>query len=104
MYNEPKNWALTTVVDDTWTDLITGEAAILTGLLISNPTETTTTVSVRLTSSGAVLVPGVSLEAGKTVQLELRSLSIPVTDGIQVLAAVNGPHFVATGAVPSAPL
>lgn len=92
-----KNWTNTSYTAATWTALVS-EASVVSTLIITNPSASPVTVSLRLSLSSAIILPEVQVAAGASVVLEARSLSIPAGDGIECWGAETGAHFIASGA------
>lgn len=98
MLTNPKNWTLVSYTNSTWTNLV-AEAAVVASVLITNPSASDISCSIRLLTSGAVLLPTTVIKAGESISLEVRSISIPSGDGIQINATAAGLNFIASGAV-----
>lgn len=98
MLTNPKNWTLVSYTNSVWTNLVS-EASVVATVMVTNPSGVDINCSIRLLTSGAVLLPTASIKAGESITLEIRSLSIPAGDGIQINASAAGLNFIASGAV-----
>lgn len=98
MLTSPKNWTLVTYSAGSWIDLVS-EPSVVVSVLVTNPSGTAVDCSIRLTASTAVLLPTTTIQPGESITLEVRSLSIPAADGIQINASAAGLNFIASGAV-----
>lgn len=98
MLTTAKNWKLTAYTNDTWTDVV-NEVATVAAVIVSNTDlSNPVTCSLRL-SGGAVLVPTVSLAAGATYTLDVRSLNVAAGESLQLRAGAAGINVIASGAV-----
>lgn len=101
MARSPKHWTLKTYSNDTWTDLVPGEA-VITGVIITNTGAPGVAVSLRLVdgtgTETAILVPTTTIAGNYAQAVDFpRSLSIQAGTKLQVRAAAAGIHFTATG-------
>ena len=97
----PTNWTLNTYTAVTWTDLV-AEAAIVASVVISNPTASPVSVSVRLEDAAAglaTLLPVSAIEAYGSYVLNMRSMNITGTQALQIYGLTTGAEFAASGAV-----
>jgi hypothetical protein len=95
------NWTLNTYTAATWTDLVAVPATVNT-IIISNPTASPVSVSVRLEDAAANLstvLPVTAIEAYGSYTLDIKSINVTGTEAIQVYGVTTGAEFLASGAV-----
>lgn len=95
------NWTLDAYTTDVWTDLV-AEVATLTTVIIANTTASPIPVSVRVADAGvkqSTVLPITGIAAYGSYTLDMRSLNITGTQGLQILASAAGLEFTASGAV-----
>lgn len=95
-FTNPTNWTNLSYTASTWTALVSVPSVVAV-LIVTNPTAAAINISLRLTASGAIIVPETEVAAGSSMVLEARSISIPAADGIQCWADAVGVHFIASG-------
>lgn len=77
---------------------------IMSSLIVTNTNTVDSTVTVKLTDGNgtelALVVVAEIIKAGKSVSLDIRSLSIPGSSyQLRVRSTVTGVHFIASGGV-----
>ncbi len=98
-----KSWPLNTYTASTWTALVTGTASgeSVKGINISNPSAISSTLTIRVASSGGVsqstILPATIFTPGASQNLNLDTLNLTGSEILQIFATQVGLEFYASG-------
>ncbi len=99
----PKNWFLTSYVNDTWTPVVSeSERVIVATLVLCNTALSAVTVGVRLGNGVdklATIIPNKSIPSGESFTLDLRSVNIMVGQTIDIRVDGPGAEFLMSGVI-----
>jgi hypothetical protein len=99
----PKSWPLNTYTASTWTALVAGTVAgeSVKGIVITNPSALSITLTIRVASSGGVsqatILPPTIFAPGASQNLNLDVLNLTASQILQIFATNVGLEFYASG-------
>lgn len=99
----PKNWYLTSYVNNTWTSVISEtEPVIIASMVMANTSGSSVTVRVRLgdlSGNLVTIIPGKELLGGESFTIDLRSVNILPGQSLEVSATAAGAEILLSGVI-----
>lgn len=97
-----KNWTLNSYTNATWTDLINqSDKSTVATLIMANTAGSDAAVQLRVTddtpTSLAVILPALTITAGTSEILDIRSLNLSGSQRLQIQVDIAGVEFCASG-------